>query len=558
MNATVTERPSMRVFSILLPLLLITFLPGSAAQDPLPEPPESNLYDIELEAISSGEILKVDESINYEFRLYDLSRDATGRFLGEEGGQTGLRFHHIKFEIDFHTQDVSGWSVARPSPVFTRGGDVVVEDIPIAVNYQVKARELSFTLRAVFDSPEGPRTAELNVTVLTNGLESFLVQSGIPQKIAPDAVGASTLQVTNHGLVERQFDVAVTDDPCGMQATGATGVVVGPKQTEEFVVTFAGPREKPYYFTQDCSLGITVTPSDSPGSFQSARLMVKIDGAYVDPVWVFWTLGIMTAIALIVFLVKRQKERVEEEVLGKPQKPWEIPAEKVYLEHLKEKDERAWYVVRHFLMEDEYASSLAWYHAYKGATKGGRKKERLIVKQERDFSDWEKDWEKRIAVPVTQADSYEAKLQKKLEKTAKKRRRRSLRRWRKQTRKLEKAHAKQQERALEKWEKKAKRADRKGRDIPEKPVVPEPEKPEEPRKEPAILADHPWQAKADRYRMRMAALQERLQERFEAQRGKRLKKVQKKVRKVARKLDDPDFTAEHPLLSDDAAADRSS
>lgn len=424
----------------------------------------------------------------------------------------------------------------------------------VAVDYLVQEPIFEFTLRALFQSPEGLRTSEVNITAITHGLESFLVQSGVPKTIKPDDPVDLGIKIANHGLIERQFVVEITNNPCDLDVTRRSTVTVDAKETVEHTISVAGPNDRIWYFSEDCSMTVTVSRADEPGRQQASLLLLRVNGGYIDPAWVMWTVAIIAAVVLVFLLAKRQKEKVEEELLGKPQKPWEIPAEKVYLTHLKTKDERAWYVVRKFVMEDEYASALLWYKSYKHATKGERKKERLVLKQEHELEKWEKGWQKKLQKPAAKADRFEARLEKKLARKTRRDHRKAVRKWRKEARSLEKAHAKQEERALEKWQKKAAKAERKGRDVPPRPEFPEPDYAPQPEREEPVLAEHKWQRKADRFRGRMERKKERLEAKYARQHQRRLRKVRRKVRRVARKIDDPDFAAEHPLLQDQSAS----
>jgi hypothetical protein len=250
--------------------------------------------------------------------------------------------------------------------------------------------------------------------------------------------------------------------------------------------------------------------------------------------------------------VKRRKERVEEEILGKPQRPWTIPAEALYLQRLEEKDPRAAYVVRHYLMEDEYRSSLLWYYAYKRATKGSRAKERLIVKQEHGHEKWQDGWAKKVMRPEAKADRYDDKLQRKLDRRARKHHKKALQEWEKRGKALETAHAKAVEKAEERWSKEARKADKKGLAKPLRPDIAEPDFPAAPGLHAIPLAEHKWRRRADRFRAKMAKKEARLTARFERLNERRLRRVRRKVRRIGRKLDDAAFIDEHPLLREES------
>ncbi len=326
------------------------------------------------------------------------------------------------------------------------------------------------------------------------------------------------------------------------------------KETRVITVAVRAPATS-VLFQQRCSIGLEVAPTDNPSASQGVPLSANVTpGLFVDPPVVFNLFLLVLFILLLILFLKRRKEKLEEEILGKPQKPWTIPVEKVYLSHLKAKDERAWYMVRNFLMEEEYRSALLWYYAYKKATKGSRKKERLVLKQEKSYTAWKAAWAKDIAKPMRKADKFEAKLQRKLDRKARKTVSKDVARWRNLVAKLEAASAKEHARALAAHEKAARKAEKKGQPAPPAPRASKPDLPPEPQPIPILLADHRWSKKAARTRRRMAKRQGNLEVKFERADARKLRKLERKVRAIARKLDDPEFIEEHPLLRGSAPA----
>ncbi len=229
-----------------------------------------------------------------------------------------------------------------------------------------------------------------------------------------------------------------------------------------------------------------------------------------------------------------------------------VPVERVYLEHLEARDPRAAYVVRHFLMEEEYRSALLWYRSFKTATKGTRAKETLVVAQENAYERFKNKWQKKIDRPIKKADRFEAKLQRKLDRRAKADVRKERRSWKKNVAKAEARHEKRSAKLLAAWEKASKKAAKRGEAAPPKPEIGEPDVPAKPEIQKVLLADTKLQKRADRMRSRMVKKQGNLDVRFEKKDARRLAKVRRKVNKIARKIDDPEFAEEHPLLTGDA------
>jgi hypothetical protein len=359
--------------------------------------------------------------------------------------------------------------------------------------------------------------------------------------------------LSNFGTFPRGFDIQLLENPCDYKVAPPASIVL-PGRTFNHDIFFSvqGPDAQfdPLGFnTQSCLATFSVAAQDNTGVTRTATISGKVaPGIELDPMLLFYALVLALLIFLLILFVRRRKERIEERLLGKPEKPWLIPVEQVYLRELKARDPRAWYIVRHYLMEEEYRSALAWFKSYKGATKGDRKKERVILKHEDKYEKWKADWAKRTAKPVKRADAYEAQLQGKLDRDARKGLKVQMGKHRKAVAKIRAAQSRLHTRAIEKWEKEAAKASKKGRPVPPQPVATAPALPPEPTPTAPRLADHRWAKKATRFRKRMVKKQGDLEVKFEKADARYLRKVRRKVTKIGRKIDDPSFVNEHPLL----------
>jgi hypothetical protein len=515
----------------------------ASAQDPF-----DGVYAFELEPNPSS---RVDVPVNgleiLRLTFRDLSRDATTTLVPGSPAADVL-FHQVTFQVFPRVED-PGWFVAPPSSMTTYAGTVATVEVPFQVNAQ--AREVFYPVDLVATirtTDGGTYYANASLSGFSLGARSFSAQVSQSFEAKPDEIIEAPVRLINLGMGHRTFDMEVADNPCGLGVGTQNGNLVKGKSEEIYTVSVETPSEKPYYFSDLCTVTLRVFPSGQPEIFQQVFVSITINGGYVDPTWVFNTVGLLLLLLLLLFLLARRKARIEEEILGKPQKPWTIPVEVLYLKALRQKDERAWYVVRHYLMEDEYRSSLLWYKSYKKQTKGSRKKEALVLRQEKAYEGWKRAWAKDIAKPIRKADRFDARLQRKLDRKAEKAHRKRLGKYASVRGQMEKAHAKKVERLAAQHEKAAAKARKKGLPVPAKPVVAKPDYPEEPELVPIPLAEHKWAKKSARFRARMVRKQGDLEVKFEKADARRLRKVRRKVQRLARKLDDPEFVAEHPLL----------
>lgn len=532
--------PAFAVLALLaLPALLAT---PAEAQVPL-----NDLYRFQIIADQSRVDVPVNGQVILPMTFRDMSRDSPTAF-NPTAPPNPLLFHSVLFDVIPQVDD-SGWTVFPPTAFQSQGG----QDHAIEAIFQVTAQATHVfypvDIVATVTTQDGGRY-QTNVTLLgfSLGAKSFSAQVGESFQAGPNEIIDAPVRLINLGLGARSFDMEVTDNPCDLGVATTNGNLVRGKSEEVYTVSIETPDDRPWYFSELCTVTLAVSPSGQPDVFQQVFIGVQVDGGYVDPVWVFQLLALLLLLLIIFFLLARRKARIEEEILGKPQKPWTIPVEALYLKALKSKDERAWYVVRHYLMEDEYRSALLWYKSYKKQTKGSRKKEGLVLRQEKSYERWRKQWQRAIARPLKLADRNEARLQRKLDGKAEKAHRKQMRKYEKVVGRMKAAHAAQVERAGKQHAKAAAKAAKKGLPAPKRPVVPEPDYPDEPQLEAIPLASHKWAKKAAKFRAKQVRKQGDLEVKFEKADARRLRKVRRKVQRVARKLDDPEFVAEHPLL----------
>lgn len=527
-------------------LLLGVGLLAPPASSQLPAP--NYLESFTVEEGSTQVDVPVGGKASVFLLFTDTSRDSAG---SATPGGPGVLYHVTSVKA-IPVAAKAGWQVqALPVSINSIGGQSQQVEIQFQVEPSASEQFYAADVNFTFTGSTG-QSQYLQVRLLANspGLAAYTAQVSESYLLKPKQIVEVPVRIRNTSLNPRFFDFEVVSNPCDMGVATSNGNLVLERSVEEYPISIRAPSTKIWYAYESCALTLEVRPQDNANQVRTVVVNVQVAGLYINPMWVFNTLAVILLLVLLLLLVARRKARIEEEILGKPQKPWTIPVEALYLDALRKKDARAWYVVRHYLMEDEYRSSLLWYKAYKKQTKGSRKKEALVLRQEKAYDAWKAAWAKDIEKPLRKADRFEAKLQKKLDRKADKAHRKQMRKYRAVVGQMEKAHGKQVERASEKYEKAAAKARKKGQPLPDKPVIPKPDYPEEPEPVPIALAEHKWAKKAARYRARRVREQGDLEVKFEKADARRLRKVRRKVQKMARKLDDPEFVAEHPLLQD--------
>ncbi len=532
-------------------MLILLLLAGIAMPSAQAQEPSVSVFSYELEFEKTLIDVPINGKAQVNWVFTDHSRDDLQGF-NPGAPRTALSPHKVRVSAE-PLEETPGWRFYTVGGFTSYAGKQYFGFIEFQAPNQVRDRH--FILNVTFEA-EDLRTGHIEtlsalIHARTVGLVNFnaYIAGGYDDVLSPRQVVQPGVIVKNNALDPRAFSMELQENPCNLNVVLSRGHVIPPGQTTQMNLAIEAPDDRLWYFNDDCSITVSVYPVDEPSRVIMVPLTVQINGGYMDPMWVVWTLVASTLAALLILYALRRKERLDEEILGKPQKPWTIPIEKVYLERLREEDERAWYLVRNYLMVEEYKSSMAWYHAYKKATKGQRKKERMIIKQEHAYENWQDGWDMRIEKPLAKADRFEAKLQNKLERISRKRFRRARRRWAAARSGVELAQKRLDRRAELDWRLAKKMAAKTGTPPPPKPEPPRFEMPPKPQRETIPLAGHRWQKRADRYRARMDRRAMRIETRYDRADERHLAKLRRKVKRVARRLDDDEFLQEHPLLT---------
>lgn len=522
----------MKALAISALVLLLLPATQSAAQAEI-------VYDFELEGPPAAIIdTQFQEELRLPITFRDLSRDAT------------LGGHQVRWTVDVQG-DASGWIVAPPIPLSTTGGNEYVVDLRVIPTASVTDPYMQMTLTANVTTQLGTFARSLSLAFFTDGVPGFTVSPQGSITFGPRDVATATFRVSSLASLPQTIQFEIVENPCNLRAAAPSTVTLPGRGVAMRSITVQGPEEKFWYNSESCFLRVEAYSTTNPDLVRSTVVGVDVDGFYVAPEWVFWTVAILLAAAVVLLFLRRRKEAIEEEILGKPQKPWTIPVEQVYLRHLRARDERAWYMVRHHLMEEEYQSALLWHKNYRKATRGQHTKERAVLRHERELDAWRAKWERRIERPEQKVERMERRLQKGLDRAARSRHKQGLRKHASVVAKIEKAHANKVQRLTERHEKQVARAQKKGLAAPPPPSVPAAQFPDQPTLQAVPLSDHKLQKKVDRAWRHAHKKRGNLEVRYERKEARKLHQIRKRVRRVARKIDDPDFVREHPLLQGD-------
>lgn len=240
-----------------------------------------------------------------------------------------------------------------------------------------------------------------------------------------------------------------------------------PGETGQFTVTVVTPRDLFWYRGEQMLIFINVQATTG-GAPQTTTYTVELEGFYVSDHLIMVITAFLFQLALVIFLIIFAKRRYERRYLGRPVPPWTIPEERANLDRLKKENPRAHYVLRYFLMEEEYRSALLWFFAYKKVSKKQLKAEIRSVRLreradeiiaapteglDRRFARIERRFERRIERSAEATQGRLDRLQAKLDRNFEKDHEKDHEKWEKKVEKLQAKHDKPFAKAHKKWKK---------------------------------------------------------------------------------------------------------
>jgi hypothetical protein len=199
------------------------------------------------------------------------------------------------------------------------------------------------------------------------------------KEVAPGAITSFAFTVTNLGYFVESFAVKVHSVDNIQAMPSEPSFVLQPGTSRQVTIWVITP-EKFFDPGTAHALNVSVYSLNNPSQIISGGVTVVTKGYYVSPVILFFIVIIIMLVVLIYFLFFYLRAKRERDVYGKPEKPWNIPEEKAYLQDLKQDDKKAYEQERQ-MMEDEYKSAMLWYQHYRAAMKQKPKEEKQVQKE---------------------------------------------------------------------------------------------------------------------------------------------------------------------------------
>jgi hypothetical protein len=206
-------------------------------------------------------------------------------------------------------------------------------------------------------------------------------------EIGPDELKSIPIEIKNLGSHADTFNFRIntTDVEDGLIVSPPPPITLNPNEVGYTSISVATTRR----FQDPGTLhpiSIEAYSIYEPEKVFGNTVPILIKGVYVSEVnWIYSAFFGIIIILVLAFISYRRKKK-SEKICKKPEKPWEIPEEKEYLEGLKKKDKKEYGKVLK-MMEEEYESALLWYKSYlKVMTLKEKQEKQKTVSKEKKLS----------------------------------------------------------------------------------------------------------------------------------------------------------------------------
>ena len=179
----------------------------------------------------------------------------------------------------------------------------------------------------------------------------------------PDTITSLPITLENIGNYNDTYTFNITSENKDLELSDPVSITLAPGEKKD---TYLGISIPPNFFDFGTihQVKIEAFSIDQPNiSIGERTILFETKGIHVTEMGAIGVIFLIFIIFLIAGLFFYKRKSLYEQICPRPNKPWEIPDEKRYLDSLKDKDSDKYKEIMN-MMEDEYTSSLLWHKFY--------------------------------------------------------------------------------------------------------------------------------------------------------------------------------------------------
>jgi hypothetical protein len=287
-----------------------------------------------------------------------------------------LGYSSLRFEPEIIEGDSRGW-YTRVTPSAIPNADqnktyplkLEVKTDDIAVDYAVVVG-IKVTRVNVFGDDAG--VSYIYIPVKASSLNNIKMETQVSTKeTAPHSFVHFDIIVRNLGYYRDMFSLEFIEENGLEVATSKQLFVLNPGESQDIRIDVL-TSERLFDLGTPNKIEIYAVSSGDSNSIHIGTIVVITKGVFISPLIGIIATPIIVVLIILCILFYNIKNKRDQELFGKPTKPWTLPEEKKYLEKLKEKNKEEYDKVLQ-MMKDEYQSALLWFEDYRNSMKSGEK-----------------------------------------------------------------------------------------------------------------------------------------------------------------------------------------
>lgn len=185
--------------------------------------------------------------------------------------------------------------------------------------------------------------------------------------LRPDQITSIPVTLENLGNYNDTFSFRIINDNKDIIISNPSSITLAPGEQKDIYIGISVPQSAFDYGTLHSIKIEAYSIYDPNVTIDQKTIYIETRGIYVSEVSGFGLLFLIILLLAFIGIYLHRHRLFFEKYCVKPDKPWEIPEEKAYLEQIKKTDEVKYNEILK-MMHDEYKSALLWYKSYINAT----------------------------------------------------------------------------------------------------------------------------------------------------------------------------------------------
>jgi len=233
--------------------------------------------------------------------------------------------------------------------------------------------------------------------------------------LKPDQITSIPITLENLGNYNDTFNFRVFSDNGDIILINPSSVTLAPGEQKDIYLGISIPQSVFDYGTLHSIKIEAYSVYDPNVTIDQKTIYIETRGVYISEIGGIGIIFLVIFLLAFISIYLHRRRLFFEKYCVKPDKPWEIPEEKAYLDEIKTDEKKYNETLK--MMHDEYKSALLWYKSYIDATikKIKEEKNEKKIKEKAEKLKTKKEQKKKIIPKIFELKKKDLHLIKKEE-----------------------------------------------------------------------------------------------------------------------------------------------